>query len=49
MEFDLREVVEDSVRSLARRAQQNGLELACEIAPILRRWWWAIPAGCARC
>jgi len=33
VEFDLREVVENSVRSLAWRAQQKGLELACEVAP----------------
>jgi len=32
VEFDLRDVVEDSVRSLAWRTQQKGLELACEVA-----------------
>ncbi len=32
VEFDLRDVVENSVRSLAWRTQQKGLELACEVA-----------------
>ena len=37
------------VRSLARRAQQNGLELACEVgAGKLPRSWWGIRGACAR-
>jgi signal transduction histidine kinase/DNA-binding response OmpR family regulator len=38
VEFDLRETLEDTLKALALRAQQKGLELACHIRP-------KVPAG----
>ena len=46
--FDVREVLGDTMKSLALRAHAKGLELACHICPMCRNGWWATPVACGR-
>ena len=47
-EFDLRDVLGDTLRTLGLRAHQKGLELACRIAPRVPDASSATPGGCGR-
>ncbi len=48
--FNLRDCLETTLKTLAVRADEKSLELLCEIAPrSAGKTWKAIPRGCARC
>jgi hypothetical protein len=47
--FDLRKNVEETMRTLALRAQQNGLRLLCHLEPDVPETVVGDPRGCARC
>jgi len=49
IDFNLRNTVEDVAYSLAQRAQNKGLEMACLIHPDIKPTCAAIPDDYARC
>ena len=45
----LRDLIGDSLKTLAYRAHEKGLELACDLPPEVPELVVAIPSGCGRC
>ena len=48
VDFNLRDCLESTLKTLALRADEKGLELLCEVAPEVPEMCGEIPTGCAK-